>query len=592
MKDQDSEQGTAFPFIRRLTIENFRGIEKLVWHPEPGTNVVLGGGDVGKTTILEAIALLLSPTNSTVISDADYWARNPDAGFCIEAVMSLPPQSGINEQTKNAWPWVWDGSAPALPSPDDTPRPTSAAGEPVYCVRVRGTADMDLSYEIVQPDGSADHFSVATRRKIGLVRLGGDDRNDRDLRLIQGSALDRLLADRTLRGKLSKKLAQDDIEDELTDAAQAKLSDLDTAFAGQALPSGLGLGLVGGQGASLNALIGLVATKSEVRLPLASWGSGTRRLASLEIASANHGDHPVMVVDEVERGLEPYRQRLLVASLTARPSQTFLTTHSAAALSAADRASLWYVDAAGAIGRLPPSVAAHQKRDPETFLARVSVIVEGATEFGFVSALLRRALNADPLEHGIWVTDAVGNDHALKLLAGLSGSGLVFAGFADDEGRDPEKWARVKTNLGDLLFRWPRGCLDENIIALVPDERLEAFVADPAGDSGDRRRTLAERANIQDKTFAAIRAAEPDLRALIVQAAIGAPPTDASADSSTVKIWKRHSQRWFKSISGGEELAAKVFDFGLWPALKPQLLPFLNAVRKAVALPERSDLTQ
>jgi putative ATP-dependent endonuclease of OLD family len=55
---------TPAPVIRRLTIDRFRGIEKLVWYPELGVNVLLGGGDVGKTTVLDAIALLLSPTPS------------------------------------------------------------------------------------------------------------------------------------------------------------------------------------------------------------------------------------------------------------------------------------------------------------------------------------------------------------------------------------------------------------------------------------------------------------------------------------------------------------------------------------------------
>ena len=95
---------TLAPLIRRLTIERFRGIEKLVWYPEPGVNVILGGGDVGTTTILDAIALLLSPTNTTVLSDADYWRRDVEKGFCIEAVMSLPETCGINQQRKNAWP--------------------------------------------------------------------------------------------------------------------------------------------------------------------------------------------------------------------------------------------------------------------------------------------------------------------------------------------------------------------------------------------------------------------------------------------------------------------------------------------------------
>jgi ABC-type lipoprotein export system ATPase subunit len=35
--------------------------------------VSLGGGNVGKSTLLEAIALLLSPTNSYTLADADYW---------------------------------------------------------------------------------------------------------------------------------------------------------------------------------------------------------------------------------------------------------------------------------------------------------------------------------------------------------------------------------------------------------------------------------------------------------------------------------------------------------------------------------------
>jgi putative ATP-dependent endonuclease of OLD family len=47
------------PLIRQLKIERFRGIKSLVWHPEPGVNVILGGGDVGKTTILDASTTLL-----------------------------------------------------------------------------------------------------------------------------------------------------------------------------------------------------------------------------------------------------------------------------------------------------------------------------------------------------------------------------------------------------------------------------------------------------------------------------------------------------------------------------------------------------
>ena len=45
------------PRIHRLIIERFRGIAQLEWLPAPGLNIVIGGGDIGKSTILEAIAL-------------------------------------------------------------------------------------------------------------------------------------------------------------------------------------------------------------------------------------------------------------------------------------------------------------------------------------------------------------------------------------------------------------------------------------------------------------------------------------------------------------------------------------------------------
>jgi putative ATP-dependent endonuclease of OLD family len=64
--------------IYHLAIERFRGVKTLSWHPQKGLNVILGGGDVGKTTILDAIALLLNPTNFANLLDTDYYLRAVD----------------------------------------------------------------------------------------------------------------------------------------------------------------------------------------------------------------------------------------------------------------------------------------------------------------------------------------------------------------------------------------------------------------------------------------------------------------------------------------------------------------------------------
>lgn len=283
------------------------------------------------------------------------------------------------------------------------------ACEPVYKLRVRGTELLELTYEIVQPDGGADSFPVALRRSIGLVRLSGDDRNDRDLRLVQGSALDRLLSDKGMRSRMASKLAKSDVKDDLTTEAQKALEELDQAFKEKSLPDRLNLAITGGQGASIASLVGLTADRKGVQLPLANWGAGTRRLSALAIAEQNQGNAPITLVDEVERGLEPYRQRALMGKLQAATSQVFLTSHSPAAISASSNAALWYLDHAGKIGPLDGTkIEKHRKDDPETFLARLAVVAEGATEVGFASALLEKAL-ASPLEqHGVRVTDAVG----------------------------------------------------------------------------------------------------------------------------------------------------------------------------------------
>jgi putative ATP-dependent endonuclease of the OLD family len=578
----------APPTILLLSIERFRGIKSLTWRPGPGVNLILGGGDVGKTTILDAISLLLSPTNSASVLDSDYNLRDEEAEFCIEAVIALPSGGGINQLTKASWPWNWNGQDAIVPAHDEGSDPP---GEEVYKLRVRGTADLELSYEIVQPSGMTETLPVSFRRAIGLVRLSGDDRNDRDLRLVQGSALDRLLTDKGLRSRMASKLADNDMRSELSDDARKALSDLDKAFRTRRLPDDLDIAVTGGQGPSIASLVGLTAKRETVRLPLSSWGAGTRRLSALAIAEQIQGGNPITVVDEVERGLEPYRQRILMARLQEATSQAFVTTHSPAAISAAAKTSLWYMDQTGSLGRLAGTkVAALRASDPDAFLARLTVVAEGITEVGFVRSLLAKALGSELQPLGFHVADGGGHDTTIELLESLSKGGMQFGGFADDENRHPTRWAEVQKKLGSLLFRWKSGDIESNMIDALTDERIEAFITDPEDEkTGRRLRTLAMRLGIETKDFASIKAAAgANLKRLINEAAGGTVP-DGTADANK-KTYRKQSQDWFKTEQGGRELAAKLFSLGAWPSLKPQLLPFCNAVRASAALPALEDL--
>lgn len=573
------------PIVKLLRIERYRGVRDLVWRPALGLNVILGGGDSGKTTILDALALLFSPSGAIVIADTDYFGRRIAEGFMIEALISMPQSTGVSRQTKALFPWHWDGSDAVQPPAEDGP---GAAFDPVYRLRVRGTADLDLFYETIQPNGAADVYSVALRRSIGMVRLGGDDRNDRDLRLVQGSALDRLLADPTLRSRLGALFADTKVEEELKTEAKANLAQLDATFQERALPSGLGLGLNIGQGQTLNALIALTAQRDGYELPLTSWGAGTRRLAALAIAGAWREDAPLTLVDEIERGLEPYRQRAVVRELMTSGAQVFLTTHSPTAIRAADHAALWHLTPAGALGSLDAQkTRAHQARDPELFLSRHGIIAEGKTEVGFVTALLVDILQINLDDHGLRVSDAVGNDTALDLLEALAEAGLPFAGFVDDEGRSPTRWARLKTALGPSLLQWSNGCLEENVLQHVADNALMEFVRDPAGErTGARRHSILERlrlvrsdAGLTFDTLDDLRdAAGADFRDLIKLSALGQAPAGVTVQADRVKELKASSKLWFKNERGGQELYGKCRALGCLKPLQSELLPFVNAI--------------
>jgi putative ATP-dependent endonuclease of OLD family len=577
------------PTIYKLTIDRFRCIPQLSWWPAKGVNVILGGGDVGKTTILEAIALLFGTTNPSALSDTDYHGRAIEDGFQIEAIVSLPPQSGINHQLKASWPWVWDGKEACVPGIEEGDN----TGEPVYRFRVRGTAELEIIHEVAQPDDTADTFSPTLRRSIGLVRLGGEDRNDRDLRLVQGSALDRLLSDKALRSRLGAQLAKSNVRERLLEEKKKALSDLNVVFTERNLPNKLDLAITGAQGQSITALIGLTAKRGDVELPLVSWGAGTRRFAALAIAEQNQGEAPITLVDEVERGLEPYRQRYLMDNLQAGNSQVFLTTHSPSALAAASLGTVWYLDRNGVISELASvETARHREADPEAFLSRLTIVAEGATELGFVTSLIEKALGAPLQKHGVHVTDGGGHESTLGLLEALAAGGLMFAGIVDDEGKYPVRWQRLSTGLGTLLLRWDAGCTEQNVIGVVPENRFEELVSDPRGDkTGARLRTLAIRLGLkgEDKDFATIKQhAGPNLKPLIIAAACGTVPEGKEAEK---RIYKSHAQDWFKSIEGGRELFGKVVGLGIWQSLKPKLLPFCNAIRNTVDLVSIADIS-
>jgi putative ATP-dependent endonuclease of the OLD family len=126
--------------------------------------------------------------------------------------------------------------------------------------------------------------------------------------------------------------------------------------------------------------------------------------------------------------------------------------------------------------------------------------------------------------------------------------GCTSGGFADDDGINPSRWASVAAAHGPLVFRWKVGCIEENVIKVVPEDKLEEFLKCPTDErTGERLRTLADRLGIEDKDFPTLKTnAGANLKQLMIEAAKGIVPAHIQ-DKDEKKQYRSHSQKWFKN---------------------------------------------
>lgn len=586
----------ALAIIRHLEIKRFRGVRALSWSPHPELNIVVGAADGGKSTLLEAIALLFSPAPNYGLSEFDYHGRNVDAGFSIQAVLSFNDISIMRDEGFPAPPmqgWL-NGKLTDLPD--------EAGAEPVLVCLLTGTPDQESRYEVTGAGGEIRApFSRAMRRRLGLARLGVADRGDRDIRLVQGGALDRYLQGQEVRQTVLQAVMKTPLHDQLDAGPKAALKAISDGFETRNLPHPVRLGLVGTPGVSLAASVGLtVGADDPTSLPLSAWGTGTRRLAALEISTLGVSAETIAVIDEPETGLEPYRQRVFIRDLAAHGRQAFVTTHAPAVLAQAAKATSQTWRIGDAPSPKPQAegaeIAADEQPDShalfvlasaeltviaatqaEALFAKLPVVCEGASEVGFATRVLEQRFGEGFSCRGIYCLDAGGHFKALPICKALLAAGFPLAAVVDDEGKKSGSWAKISDTAN--LLRWDNGaCLETAVLSAIPDAQLqevhlwaEQVTHRNAGhQAAEIRRELgAEKGPTITELFES--AGRDAFLAAVLAAACPKPEAN------------KKPRGWFKSFDGGYLLADKLLALSPAPDLLTKIDTFLAAVETATA---------
>jgi hypothetical protein len=380
--------------VRRLEIRNFRSIQQLEWIPSAGVNCLIGPGDSGKSTILDAIDLCLGARRSAPFGDTDFFGLDVTRTIVIAVTIGALPDALKNIDAYGEFLRGFDLNTGRL---EDEP---GIGLETVLTLRLEVKSDLEPSWMLYSDRAAQQqlerHLAWKDRSLLTPARIG--TYANTNLSWARSSVLNRLTDERANLGS------------ELAGAARAAR----TAFGAQAGPqlaqtlqvvaktaTDLGVPI----GANVQALLdahsvsigdGAIALHSEAGIPLRSLGTGSGRLlvAGLQRAAATAAT--VALVDEVEYGLEPHRLMRLLDSLGAKepiaPLQVFMTTHSPVALRELTGNQLFVVRQKSGVHTVTcagteDGVQGTLRKAAEALLSKSIVVCEGASEIGFARGL-------------------------------------------------------------------------------------------------------------------------------------------------------------------------------------------------------------
>lgn len=560
-----------------MSVRNFRGIKCLDWDPTPQLNCLIGPGDVGKTTILDAIETALSPRYGFTGNDSDLHNCDPTNEPDIKVTLVGLPNELLTEKKYGLHLRGWDDTDKVL---HDEP-----AENHIKAITIRAyldTESLEWSWGIfndrIDPD-DAPRFSVADARKIAPSRLGVYA--DRHLTWSRNSALSRMEGGPETSGLLTAAMRSARTSFVTGDR---KSFDAATQLA-ETISEQFLVPIRSKFEAQLDIHSGAIASGSvslhDGNLPLRSLGSGSSRLMVAGLQHAN-ATTPIGLIDEIELGLEPYRimrlLRFLQTGTLSRKSdedtvqahhQIIMTTHSPVVVCELKVGELHCVrNDAGAVSVLSVEKAAkdtgeaqrHVRANPAAFLAPRIIVGEGKTECGFLRGLDQKWFESG-LEafafNGVVPIDGTGKDSALSLAIHLLKLGYKCLVLLDSDAKvSAEKSAEVE-KLGGVVLKWPDGCdIEKRLFQDLPWDAVKklVFAVMKDGDEG--------------KVAFNMKTVDPAFHDFDLNTLFGLPDTSTNrniiAEASTLKIpVGKNGERdksWFKNIERGELLGKTTFD--------------------------------
>jgi putative ATP-dependent endonuclease of the OLD family len=535
--------------IHRVVIKHFRGIDSLEWDVGGRFVCLIGPGDSGKSTILDAIECALNPRWNVTFDDTDF--RSADVKQPIEITVTL---GELPDELKSDGKYGlelrgWNLDTGLL---HDEPQD---GDELVLSIRLRVDETLEPKWVAVNdrnPTGRP--IAAHDRELLGLVRIGA--MIDQHLGWSRGSVLSRLT---------EKGADPSDVFTLASRAARQAVSPTELALfaaaAGRAQSAAKNMGVTPVTQYEPRLDVRSVSLGSSALslhdglIPLRRAGFGTRRLLALALEREAITNGSIALIDEIEQGLEPHRVRGLLRVLHPNGSgvvqpdnkdvgQIVMTTHSSIVPDELSCDALRIVrskSGAASVHSVDLSLQKVIRKYPEALLGKKLVVCEGETEVGFCRALdisWQGEAKTSFGELGIVPVDGDGSaapDNAKKLRK--LDYNVVW--FGDSDVTTESEIAQAQA-AGVQVLLWPgKQCIEQRIINDLPWTGIIALV----------------RCAFELKDEQAVRAAAKSKfkkNTALIDGDLNSWPDDPDLRKALASAAKNN--KWFKTLEGGMRL--------------------------------------
>jgi predicted ATP-dependent endonuclease of OLD family len=400
--------------LNNLKIKNFRGIQNFDQNFVNGLICIIGRGDSGKSTILDAINLVLSSSWTISFYDSDFYNCQTDTPIEIEATITNVPEKQLAKYGMFVRGIVANGNII-----DDMESEEANNAKEALTIKLTVTKDLEPIWTVISYRGQEPiTITAADRAKMNVSSIS--DYTDRHFSLNKGNPL------YTLFKLLSEGDSDIDEGNIMLDILRETKTKIDSSIANKfenvinkviETTTQLGVNAEGIKASIDHRDISIKENKvclHESEIPLRLKGKGARRLLSLAIQLSIANPNGIILIDEIEQGLEPDRVQHLVAILSKiTNSQIIFTTHSRNVIVELSCNNLFLmVKDAQSLLNIPLALQDCVRSNPEALFMKRIIVYEGSTEIGICRGLdkNRQSLNKINLAClGIGLINAGGN---------------------------------------------------------------------------------------------------------------------------------------------------------------------------------------